>query len=115
MSLTLKQLLIFIRLHNSFNTFSCIQAATTQLYTAAAGTGADHVPLGTVCSSTKPFQVCFKSDATESQGAAGAQLGEVELNAANNGFQNSNAVNGFSGFRLGKKKIAVYFSVTIAI
>jgi len=62
--------------------FNCIEKATTKAYFGAAATGAAHVTLGTVCTSTKPFQVCIKTDAVETFAATGTSDGEFELSAA---------------------------------
>ena len=81
--------------------FSCIEKATTKAYFGAAATGAAHVTLGTVCTSTKPFQVCIKTDAVETFAATGTSDGEFELSAAlaiTHG-------NGGRGFRMGRKTL----------
>jgi len=80
--------------------FNCIQTATTKQYTLANGATANDVTPNTVCSSTKPFQVCLKTDGVESVGATGTMLGEVETNgAAGAGTAISNQP-GARGFRM---------------
>jgi len=75
--------------------FNCVEKATTKQYTVAASAGTAHVPIGTVCSSTKPFQVCVKTDGVESQGADNAFLGDIELNAGNTAADTQNGARGF--------------------
>ena len=77
-----------------------MENALSSKYVAATATGAIHVPPGTVCSSTKPFQVCVHTDATESIGANGAVLGEIQVDGAGTGIEAANV--GYRGFRMGK-------------
>ena len=81
--------------------FSCLQKATTKNYFGATGAGANDVTLGTVCTSTKPFQVCIKTDAVEVFAATGTVDGEFELT----GGLAINHQNGGRGFRMGRKTL----------
>jgi len=76
--------------------FNCLQKATTKNYFGATGAGANDVTLGTVCTSTKPFQVCIKTDAVEVFAATGTVDGEFELT----GGLAINHQNGGRGFRM---------------
>jgi len=77
---------------------NCMENALSSKYVAAITTGTAHVPVGTVCSSTKPFQVCVHTDATESIGANGAVLGEIQVDGAGTGIEAANV--GYRGFRM---------------
>jgi len=79
---------------------NCMENALSSKYVAAvtATAGVIHVPVGTVCSSTKPFQVCLHTDATESIGANGAVLGEIQVDGAGTGIEAANV--GYRGFRM---------------
>jgi len=75
-------------------TLSCVKSVTNKAYTLAlaAAQAALNAVLGTVCSSTKPFQVCVKTDSVESQ-LAGAATSEIQTDAIA-------AATGYRGFRM---------------
>jgi len=81
---------------------NCVEFAKSTVYKVASmAAAAGHVPIGTVCSSTKPFQVCLKTDGTESQGANNGLGGDIELNAAGTGIDSTQGdATGFRGFRM---------------